>query len=79
MDWNDTNIFPYDTFYWQGIDGTKVFTHFNRTHCWPAPDDLSKHVYGKGKNGSSIKERSVTDRRLISFGYGDGAEDRSLR
>ena len=72
MDWNDTNIFPYDTFYWQGIDGTKVFTHFNRTHCWPAPDDLSKHVYGKGKNGSSIKERSVTDRRLISFGYGDG-------
>ncbi|MEG2159112.1 MAG: hypothetical protein RRY18_04460, partial [Clostridia bacterium] len=27
--WNDTNKFPYDTFVWQGIDRSKVLTHFN--------------------------------------------------
>ena len=40
IDWNDTNVFPLDTFYWEGIDGTKVFTHFNRTHIWPDAEDL---------------------------------------
>lgn len=28
INWNDTNKLPYDTFYWKGIDGTKVLTHF---------------------------------------------------
>ncbi len=71
IDWNDTNIFPYDTFYWKGIDGTQVFTHFNKTHCWPGAEDLIKLVSGD-KYGTSIKERSVTRNRLIAFGYGDG-------
>lgn len=72
IDWNDTNAFPYDTFYWQGIDGTKVFTHFNKTHCWPAPHDLCKTVFGKREPMNNIRERSVTNKRLISYGYGDG-------
>ena len=72
IDWNDTNVFPYDTFYWQGLDGTKVFTHFNRTHLWPSPMPLSDVLSGTNTHGNSIKERSVTDSRLISYGYGDG-------
>ncbi len=28
ISWNDTNRFPHNTFWWQGIDGTKIFTHF---------------------------------------------------
>ena len=72
IDWNDTNSFPYDTFYWQGIDGTKVFTHFNKTHCWPSPEDLCNTVYGDRKSKDSIRERTVTNMRLISYGYGDG-------
>lgn len=71
IDWNDTNIFPYDTFIWKGIDGTEVFTHFNKTHCWPGPEDLIEYVSGD-KYGNSLKERSVTRDRLIAFGYGDG-------
>ncbi|MDD3927455.1 MAG: glycoside hydrolase family 38 C-terminal domain-containing protein, partial [bacterium] len=26
ISWNDTNRFPYNTFWWQGIDGTRIFT-----------------------------------------------------
>ena len=73
IDWNDTNTFPLDTFYWEGIDGTKVFTHFNRTHIWPDAEDLMTYVAGTPSNGHScIKDKRVTDTRVISYGYGDG-------
>lgn len=69
ISWNDTNRFPYDTFYWQGIDGTKVFTHFNTTHHFPCPEDIIERIDGKE---DGIKQRTVTNKRLLSFGFGDG-------
>ena len=73
IDWNDTNTFPLDTFYWEGIDGTKVFTRFNRTHIWPDAEDLMTYVAGTPSNDHScIKDKRVTDTRVISYGYGDG-------
>ena len=65
ISWNDTNAFPYDTFWWQGIDGTKVFTHFNTTHHFPEPADILDRTSG-------IKQKAVTDKRMLTFGYGDG-------
>lgn len=69
MDWNDTNVFPYDTFYWQGIDGSRVLTHRNRTHVWPSPRNLIDIVQSKELG---IQERTVSQSRLISYGFGDG-------
>ena len=69
--WNDTNVFPYDTFRWQGIDGTCVFTHFNRTHLTPTPDEFIRHTTAVGR-GVGIKEKTVNDKVFISYGYGDG-------
>lgn len=66
ISWNDTNKFPYDTFYWQGIDGTKVFTHYNTTHHYPDPQDIISNTV-KG-----VKQKSVTDKRMLAFGFGDG-------
>lgn len=68
ISWNDTNKFPYDTFYWQGIDGTKVFTHFNTTHHYPDVKD----VYDRINNEAGIKQKGVTDKRMLTFGFGDG-------
>jgi alpha-mannosidase len=70
LSWNDTNVFPYDTFVWQGMDGTRVLTHFNTIHCWPDAETVLNRVYESGKNG--IQHRQVNDRRLVSYGYGDG-------
>lgn len=70
MAWNDTNVFPYDTFYWKGIDGSQVLVHFNRTHIWPDPEMLTENLLSDGDN--TIKERAVSDMRLISYGFGDG-------
>ncbi len=66
LSWNDTNVFPYDTFNWVGLDGTSVFTHFNRTHM--APDAKSVIRETKGY----LKQKSVSNKRLISYGFGDG-------
>ena len=71
MAWNDTNQFPYDTFYWKGIDGTRVFAHLNKTHVWPAPKDFYEYVYGT-KSPDAIRQKYVSDRKLISYGFGDG-------
>lgn len=70
MAWNDTNVFPYDTFYWKGIDGSQVLVHFNRTHIWPDPENISSNLLEAGEN--TIKERAVSNMRLISYGFGDG-------
>ena len=65
--WNDTNPFPLTTFTWQGLDGTGVFTHFNRTHIGPSPE-----AYAELTGDNDMKEKRVSSMRLFSFGKGDG-------
>ncbi|MCU6795066.1 glycosyl hydrolase-related protein [Paenibacillus sp. WQ 127069] len=77
LSWNDTNLFPYDTFQWTGLDGTTVLTHFNFIHCWPDAETLINRIYGTSQNKgwaikNDIQHKQVNDRRLISYGYGDG-------
>ena len=68
LSWNDTNAFPLTTFWWQGIDGSKVLTHFNRTHQGPSPE-----MYTSMTSGSDpIREKRVSGMRLFSYGKGDG-------
>lgn len=67
--WNDTNSFPYNTFYWQGIDGTKVFSHFNMTHCRPDAKTIREAVFS---DTHKTDQPSVTDKRLVAYGFGDG-------
>lgn len=31
ISWNEVNKIPYDSFWWEGIDGTKVLTYFITT------------------------------------------------
>jgi len=69
ISWNDTTKFPYDTFYWKGIDGTSVLTHFNCSTPWPDVRTVMEYVAG---SGDAIKERSVSNMRLLSYGHGDG-------
>ncbi len=68
--WGDTTDFPYDTFYWKGLDGTKVFVHFNKTHSGPEPKNMFRHVLEDSRD--SIKEKNVSNMRLLSYGEGDG-------
>lgn len=73
LSWNDSNIFPYDTFRWSGLDGTTVLTHFNTIHCWPDAGTLIDRVYGpRGNKQNNIMHKQVNDMRFVSYGFGDG-------
>lgn len=70
LDWNDVNRFPYDTFYWKGLDGTKVLVHLNRSHLRPEPNNMVQYLMDDSED--SIREKTVSDMRLLSYGFGDG-------
>lgn len=71
MTWNDTTVFPYETFNWEGIDGSRAFVHLNCTHNWPTPETLIGRTEGQGQ-GNYVQQKTVSDSRLISYGFGDG-------
>ncbi|WP_305767157.1 alpha-mannosidase [Candidatus Epulonipiscium viviparus] len=74
MDWNDTNKFPYVTYYWQGIDGSKVLAHHNVTNRYPTPIPVTGLI-------NEIQQKSVSNERLLTYGHGDGGggpEDSSV-
>ena len=65
LGWNDTNRFPYDTFWWQGIDGTKILAHFNEMQGEIDPAILTRLW-------NAVPHKDVQNRRLVGFGWGDG-------
>jgi alpha-mannosidase len=68
ISWNQTNKFPHHTFWWEGIDGTRVWTHFPPadTYCGDCtPKQLLQGVRNYADHGRC-------DHSLYLFGWGDG-------
>lgn len=66
--WNDTNKMPHSTFWWEGIDGTRVFTHFPPVDTYNS--DLSAGDLARAAR--NYCEKGKDNRSLVPFGYGDG-------
>src|SRR5213075_769931 len=68
ISWNTTNPFPHHTFWWEGIDGTRVFTHF------PPVDTYNAEFSGRemARLVRNFREKGRARRSLVPFGYGDG-------
>ncbi|MEV8388964.1 MULTISPECIES: glycoside hydrolase family 38 C-terminal domain-containing protein [unclassified Streptomyces] len=68
ISWSRTNTFPHHTFSWEGIDGTRVFTHF------PPVDSYNCEMAGRqiAHAARNFKEKGVATRSLAPTGYGDG-------
>lgn len=68
ISWNQTNKFPHNTFWWQGIDGTRVWSHFPPADTYTGmctPAELKKHI-------TNNKDHARSDLGLYVFGFGDG-------
>jgi alpha-mannosidase len=76
LTWSETNKFPYDLFWWEGIDGSRVLAHMfdNPAH---------KETHTDGYNGDpgpfaltmtwrNFRGKSLHPESLLSIGYGDG-------
>ena len=65
LSWNDTNRFPYTTFWWEGLDGSRLLTHF-------PPADTYNGVVTVDEIAKSVERAGDNDRSLYIFGFGDG-------
>jgi alpha-mannosidase len=68
ISWNQTNTFPHHTFRWEGIDGTRIFTHF------PPVDTYNARFSGEemARAVRNYAEKGGAHRSLAPFGWGDG-------
>ena len=68
LSWNQINKFPHNTFIWEGIDGSKVLTHF------PPADNYCSHANVSDilKSESNFKDKERSNEGLLVFGFGDG-------
>lgn len=75
LSWNQYNRIPYDTFWWKGLDGSKILTHFITTKkpgWWGAtysadllPDEILDTWQG-------TQQKSINRKIILPFGQGDG-------
>ncbi|WP_326806914.1 glycosyl hydrolase-related protein [Streptomyces sp. NBC_01775] len=68
ISWSATNSFPHHTFRWEGIDGTRIFTHFppvDTYNCTMAGGEIAHAA-------RNFKEKGRATRSLAPTGYGDG-------
>ncbi|MET9256144.1 glycoside hydrolase family 38 C-terminal domain-containing protein [Streptomyces sp. NPDC003717] len=68
ISWSQTNSFPHHTFRWEGIDGTRVFTHF------PPVDTYNCEMTGAeiAHAARNFKDKGVARHSLAPTGWGDG-------
>ncbi|UQA92413.1 alpha-mannosidase [Streptomyces halobius] len=68
LSWNQTDRMPHHTFWWEGIDGTRVFTHFPPVDTYNS--QLHAHELAHAERNFADKGRAT--RSLVPFGWGDG-------
>lgn len=75
LSWNQYNKMPHDSFWWQGLDGTKVLTHIGSTRY----DDDSAVTYSGAANSEEIyktwkycHQKELHSELSTCFGHGDG-------
>ncbi|WP_344075117.1 alpha-mannosidase [Nocardiopsis metallicus] len=68
ISWSQVNTFPHHTFWWEGLDGTRVFTHF------PPVDTYNSELTGAELAHASrnFRDKGGSSRSLVPFGHGDG-------
>ncbi|MFE5735612.1 alpha-mannosidase [Streptomyces celluloflavus] len=68
ISWSQVNSFPHHTFRWEGIDGTRIFTHF------PPVDSYNCQMAGSeiAHAARNFKDKGVARHSLAPTGWGDG-------
>ncbi len=81
ISWNEYNRLPHETFMWEGIDGSRILTHF---HTMPTDDDYDRGTnFFATYNGRILpktvagtwdryQDKALSTTVMASYGYGDG-------
>ena len=68
LSWNKQNRFPHNTFWWEGLDGTRVLTHFPPVDTYNAEITPAEVAYSVG----NFQDHGWSSVSLMPFGHGDG-------
>ncbi|KAJ3274938.1 Alpha-mannosidase 2C1 [Terramyces sp. JEL0728] len=68
LSWNNINKFPHTSFYWKGLDGTSVLTHFSPADTYTAQASVKDAVFAVANN----KDKQYSNKSLLLYGNGDG-------
>jgi alpha-mannosidase len=68
LSWNQVTKHPHHTFWWQGIDGSRVLAHMPPEDTYNGPAAPRSLV----KIEKDYLDKDVSDRALMLFGIGDG-------
>jgi len=74
--WSQYNRLPYDSFYWQGLDGTKVLTHFSTTPEVGSPHASTYNAAATPEQNlgtwRNFQQKDAQQDLFMAYGYGDG-------
>ncbi|MBE5860297.1 MAG: alpha-mannosidase [Butyrivibrio sp.] len=77
--WNEVNKVPMDTFMWEGIDGSRIFTHLITTLGVGQSTNDFFTTYNGMLHPDAImggwkryQQKEINNDILVSFGFGDG-------
>ena len=74
--WSQYNRLPYDTFMWQGIDGTQILTHFSTVKEEGSPFASTYNAMANAKEAlgtwSNFQQKELHKELLMAYGFGDG-------
>jgi len=65
LSWNEVNRFPHHTFWWRGLDGTRVRAHFPPADTYNGDMSLPELLRAPAAPDAGV-------RSLYPFGHGDG-------
>ncbi|WP_257231544.1 alpha-mannosidase [Streptomyces sp. Rer75] len=68
ISWNDTTTFPHHSFWWEGTDGTRIFTHFPPAETYAAEVTARELRHAV----TTFKDKAIASHSLLPYGYGDG-------
>lgn len=68
LNWNQFNTFPHHTMFWQGIDGTRIFSHFMTGNDYNVPCTPKAFMNYEREN----RDGDRTNHALCLYGIGDG-------
>jgi alpha-mannosidase len=68
LSWNQYDTLPHHSFWWEGIDGSRVFAHFPPTDTYGGDASVRQLRDGVRR----FRDHAVASRSLYPFGWSDG-------
>jgi len=75
--WNEHTEFPYDSFWWQGLDGTRLLAHLSPAPTygnWLLPATYNAEASADTSLGAwqKLRGKETSESILMAYGHGDG-------